>query len=284
MNRPPRERDLFRRRGGRRRSPDRFRIRTGDRIVATPAPRMAPCQSPHRKPASPPGTVTPNGFQGVVGTRGFESTPCRGPRQSHLERRQNPPVSVDQQKQHVAHDVILSRSRRARSRSKAPPRANSGEDHVPPSAATCPRLRSAPRARAGRDPKSDADSIEMPRGSAGEPGTEPPRLQPGGSSQVQAGLRFPLRTDASSEADPRTPAVPPPPSAARIRGSRTISWRARIRIPIDAAGRKAARPQTAVRRLRPSLRRLRMTLRPPRVDMRARNPSWRFRRIFEGWY
>lgn len=60
----------------------------------------------------------------------------------------------------------------------------------------------------------------------------------------------------------------------------------RCRRPSRSRGRvgDTGTGQTAVKRFRPLLRRALMTLRPPRVDMRARNPSWRLRRIFDGWY
>jgi hypothetical protein len=44
----------------------------------------------------------------------------------------------------------------------------------------------------------------------------------------------------------------------------------------------SASPQTGVKRLRPTRRRLRRIALPLLLELRLRNPCWRFRRIFEG--
>lgn len=51
-----------------------------DRIVATLAPRVAPCQPAYGHPSSFQGTIFPKGFDGVLGTSWSKTTLVPDPR------------------------------------------------------------------------------------------------------------------------------------------------------------------------------------------------------------
>jgi hypothetical protein len=278
-------------------SPIRTRTRGRHRVATAASPRMTASETAEGQPTAAQRTVALQGLDRVLRAGGHEPTARRRAEQRHLERRHDPAVPVHHDQEEGAHgmEVASAAGGVAGRRAAGSTRVESGSLHNPASRRQRSRSRStiawarpAMEARATRtsamgrisrcwfNRKAVRSSRRARLRITAPPirrlAITPSRLRsPSGKGRQLATRqphtrRCPVSRVCTNSRDPRS------------RWSRPR--RNRSREPGGAVGTG----QTAVSRARPLERRRRITVRPPRVAMRARNPSWRLRRIFDGWY